>query len=208
MYLYIFLKILNFHVTQETGDIEIGKVAINLKNHEDCLRVPRIASEFSLDIISQAHGYFKLIHPTLADAKLKPPVGGRSREWIFLTTLRARIARRCQTSDRFQPSVCADKAVSRGRGQIWICDFIHGTNQEIIFFWFLNLWLILLVSRAGCSVVLWNWIVAFAALNYTSSPTPTRVTRHLIRYVCIFTRERSLGMEWKRERRVALRFLD
>lgn len=71
MYLYKFLKILNFHVTQETGDIEIGKVAINLKNHEDCLTAPRIASEFSLDIISQAHGYFKLIHPTLPDAKLK-----------------------------------------------------------------------------------------------------------------------------------------
>lgn len=92
--------------------------------------------------------------------------------------------------------------MSRGHGQIWICDFIRGTNQEIIFFWF-RIKLILLVSRAGCSVVLWNWIVAFAALNYTSSPTPTRVTRHPIRYVYSRAKRPSSGMKVREKSSVA-----
>lgn len=92
--------------------------------------------------------------------------------------------------------------MSCDRGQIWIYDFIRGTNQEIIFFWF-RMKLILLVSRAGCSVVLWNWIVAFAALNYTSSLTPTLVTRHPIRYVYSRAKRASSGMEAREKSSVA-----
>lgn len=87
---------------------------------------------------------------------------------------------KCQTSDR--PTCVADKVtVDEYESSILFAAQIrrlfpfYGSSERS---WGLR----------GRSAVLWNWIVALAALNYTSSPTPTRVTR----YPSIFTLSKSL----------------